>query len=305
MLKKFIKGLLPNPFDTLLKSAVKEGRKKILVVWNRGLGDIPLGLYALVYKIKQYIPQASVTFLTREDLKEGFSLLSGVEVLSSSLLKRGFPFSLEDLLSSLGRSRNEYDLVIEKPDPTRWLSWQIGKLTPKLEWNALWDPLWESFGLEPDAVYLGAHVQTETNYTYEKNWPLESWKKLFALVYEKYGCKVALFGFNPTVDLTGEGIVDLRGKTNLFSMLSIIKNRCSYLVVPDSGVLSFTYYVDVDFPIKVVSLWADPHQGVLKQKVASPNPSFVHIPLKGKKEQVSTIQVEDVEAALFGEKSYG
>lgn len=81
-------------------------------------------------------------------------------------------------------------------------------------------------------------------------------------------------------------------------MLSLIKNRCRYLVVPDSGVLSITYYIDVPFAIDVVSLWADPRQGVLRQKVASPNPLLRHHPLIANNKDLRTIPVQTVMDAL-------
>jgi hypothetical protein len=77
-------------------------------------------------------------------------------------------------------------------------------------------------------------------------------------------------------------------------MLSAIRNRCSVLVAPDSGVLTMAYYLDVDDPITIVSLWADPRQGILKQGVASPNPRLRHVPLRGEGEDVSKIPVDDV-----------
>jgi hypothetical protein len=49
----------------------------------------------------------------------------------------------------------------------------------------------------------------------------------------------------------------------------------------------------------VVSLWADPKQGVLRQRVASPNQKLEHIPLVGKKENIATIPPKDVLEALF------
>ena len=77
-------------------------------------------------------------------------------------------------------------------------------------------------------------------------------------------------------------------------MLSIIKNCCSHLVVPDSGVLSLTYFIDQSFPLTIVSLWADPLQGVLKQNVASPNPLLVHHPLIAKDGDLKNVSVEQV-----------
>jgi hypothetical protein len=84
-------------------------------------------------------------------------------------------------------------------------------------------------------------------------------------------------------------------------MLSIIKNRCRYLLVPDSGVLSITYYIDASFPIDIVSLWSDPKQGILKQRVASPNPLLRHTPLIAKNRDLRNVSVESVMNALFPE----
>jgi hypothetical protein len=77
-------------------------------------------------------------------------------------------------------------------------------------------------------------------------------------------------------------------------MLALIKNCCSHLVVPDSGVLSLTYFIDQSFPLTIVSLWADPLQGVLKQNVVSPNPVLVHHPLIAKEGDLKNVSVEQV-----------
>jgi ADP-heptose:LPS heptosyltransferase len=290
-----------NPFDTILKTAQKKEKTRFLVCWNRGLGDIPLGLYALTYRIRQFVPDAEVTFATRSDLADGFQLLRGVHVIVDPEWKRGVPFDLNQTLSKAGLSRSDFDVILEKPDPTRWLKWQLGKLTPKLRWNPEWDSLCNRFPLSADKTYVGVHVQTETNYSYEKNWPAEYWKECFQKGVLQHGVEFILFGFAPNPVFEGPGIVDLRGKTNLFEMLSIIKNRCRFLLVPDSGVLSITYYIDAMFPIDVVSLWADPRQGVLKQNVDSPNPLYYHRPLIAQNKDLRTVTVDDALTALFSE----
>ncbi|MBI2812271.1 MAG: hypothetical protein HYX67_15775 [Candidatus Melainabacteria bacterium] len=288
-----------NPLDTLLKRAAKRQARSVLICWNRGLGDIPLGLYALTQRIRQHIPTARITFATRTDLSDGFKMLGGVSTLVDPHWKRGVPFDLERTLAQAGLSASDFDIVLERPDPTRWLMWQLGKLTPKLQWHIQWDSLCEKYALDPRKRYIGVHVQTETNYAYEKNWPVEYWKEFFRKAVKEHGAEIILFGFAPEPSFDGEGIVDLRGKTTLFEMLSIIKNRCSYLLVPDSGVLSITYYIDASFPIEVVSLWADPHQGVLRQNVPSPNPELTHTPLIAKDKDLRTIPVDLALQALF------
>jgi ADP-heptose:LPS heptosyltransferase len=291
----------PNPLDVLLKEAKEKGHKKILIGWNRGLGDIALGLFALVYRIHEYLPQAKVTFLTRPDLEEGFLLLGNVSVLVSPAIQRGREFSVTEELQKLGCSTADFDLIIEKPDPTRWLYWQIGKLTPRLAWKNEWDSLHEKFALPIGALeapVIGVHVQTETCYNYEKNWPATHWNHFFTQVTKKLNAHILLFGFQRQPVFEGPRIMDLRGKTNLLEMLSIIKNCCSHLVVPDSGVLSLAYYLDISTPLKVISLWADPRQGVLRQKVPSPNRLFHHVPMVGKNKDTSRIPVEEVLEAL-------
>ncbi|MCB1109850.1 MAG: hypothetical protein KDK64_02625 [Chlamydiia bacterium] len=301
-MKKLFDAIRPNPFDKLLKKMVREEKRRFLVVWNRGLGDIPLGLYALVHRIRRYIPHASITFMTRKDLAEAFTMLEGVQVIVGEKWKRGQSFDVEETLKEHALSGNMFDVVLEKPDPTRWLKWQLGTLVPRLQWQNKWDALVERYALDPEETYIGCHVQTETgvHYGYEKNWDLPSWQALFNKIQEEKKGKILLFGMEKTPAFLMDHIIDLRGETNLFEMLSLIKNCCRYLVAPDSGVLSIAYYVDAHYPIRVVSLWADPKQGVLRQNVDSPNTQLEHIPLHGKNDHVANISVHTVYHALFG-----
>ena len=124
-------------------------------------------------------------------------------------------------------------------------------------------------------------------------------KSFFKKQCANKGWKLFCSGLRPLLCFEEEGIVDLRGKTNLFEMLSIIKNRCRYLLVPDSGVLSITYYIDAHFPIDVVSLWADPRQGILKQNVSSPNPFLRHVPLIAKNKDLRTVEIGAAMSSLF------
>ena len=94
-------------------------------------------------------------------------------------------------------------------------------------------------------------------------------------------------------------MIDLRGRTSLFDLLSIVKNRCRAVILPDSGLLAMIYYLDESFPIEVISLWADPYQGVLKQNVASPNPQLVHRPLIGLLKDLSTLTADTVMREAF------
>ncbi len=281
-LKQLFRKFAPNPLDQRLKKLAASNCKKILIPWNRGLGDIPLGLYATIKRIRDFIPDADITFMTRSDLSDGFSLLEDVKTIVMPEWRRHTPYTLPSDLSS-------YDYVLENADPTWWVSWQLGKLVPKLVWNSAWDNLHEKFQL-PDNC-LGVHVNSETSYGYQKNWPTEKFEELFNSI----SSPILLFGLHKTHSFKHPHIIDLRGEMTLPEMLSIIKNKCQTLLTPDSGVLSLLYYLDVAFPLRIISLWADPHQGVLKQNVSSPNPLLTHIPiLSSNKKTAAPIPVSEV-----------
>lgn len=292
MFKKLLRKFGPNPLDKILENARSKNQKKFLLFWNRGLGDIALGLYAIVHRIREYIPDAEITFLTRANLHDGFVLLNGVKVIVAPNLKRGDTVDIRALVDT-----SKYDVVIPSPDPTHWVKWQLGTLTPELHWQEEWDALCKKFDLDRSGKYVGAHVQTETNYASWRDWPLSSWQQLFENITAE-GKKVLLFGFETHPPFNMEGVIDLRGKTPLFELLSIIKNHCEAIVVPDSGISSMVYFLKENFPIKHISLWADPNMGILKQNVASPNKSLQHIPLIGKDKDITTISPEEVYAHI-------
>lgn len=284
-----------NEFDKLLKGAAKDNAKKFLIVWNRGLGDIPLGLYALIVRVKAFIPEAEITFITRKELGPAFDLLEETRAITVPWWERGKQISLDETIKELNLS-GTYDILLENVNPTKWLSWQIGKITPRLCWDNKHDKLWRRFSLDPGLFYIGAHINTETGqfYGYRKDWPFENWEMLFDRLLERPDIRLILFGLKKTGGFNHPSVLDLREETGLLEMLSIIKNSCRILIAPDGGILTLAYYLDVQFPITIVSLWSDPNQGVLKQAVASPNKLLKHLPLIGRDNDISTISAEDV-----------
>ncbi|MBI5892859.1 MAG: hypothetical protein HZB79_04275 [Deltaproteobacteria bacterium] len=292
-----------NPHDIyrILKKAERSGHKRFLVVWNRGLGDVALGLYTFIKKIKEHIPDAEITFITRPDLLEAFYFLEGVMAIAVPWWKRGDRLRRLDAIDALKRLKMDadYDVIIEKIDPTKHLKEQIGRIVPRLIWKDFYDDLHKRFDdiffIAKGKKIIGAHIETETQrfYGYKKDWDLEKWKTLFDML-KKGGFFIVLFGLEKKHGFENDRIIDLRGKTTLLECLSIIKNRCNVLLAPDSGILSLTYYIDSTFPIAVVSLWADSAQGVLKQAVASPNKGLKHMPIIGKDGDISRITPEEV-----------
>jgi len=290
--KIFSKG---NELDKILEKAGDDNLKRFLVVWNRGLGDIALGLYAFMLRVRSFIPDAEITFITRKELEEAFLLLEGAMVITVPWWERGRPVNIERVVEDFNLA-SKFDVIFDNLNPTKWLVWQIGKVTPRLKWKAEYDRHWRRFFNEPSGIYIGVHLNTETQqfYGYRKDWPVENWKRLFESLSNKPDIRIILFGLNKKEPFNLPSVIDLRGETTLLEMLSIIKNCCNILIAPDGGVLSITYYLDVYFPITVISLWGDPNQGVLKQAVPSPNPGLVHIPLIGAGKDVSRISVDEV-----------
>jgi ADP-heptose:LPS heptosyltransferase len=291
--KIFNKRAARNELDILLEKARQDNAKSFLVPWNRGLGDIALGLYAFTVRVRSFIPDARITFITRSELKEAFSLLLGTEVIGIPWLARGNPIDIHKVIKDL--DIKGHDIILENINPTKWLAWQIGTLVPKLKWKDEYDDPWKRFNLNTSVFYIGAHIDTETHQFYgnKKDWPIENWEMLFEKFYNT-NVRVILFGLKSTHLFDHPSIIDLRGKTSLLEMLSITKNCCNILIAPDGGVLSITYYLDVYFPIAVISLWGDSNQGILKQAVPSPNTGLKHFPITGKGKNVTKISVDEV-----------
>ncbi len=300
MFRTLCRHFLPNRLDSICKRAARRGEKNILLCWNRGLGDIPLGLYAIVHRIRHWIPDAAVTFLIRENLQEGFSLLQGVQTIAAPDWKRGEPYDVEKTLSAIGRSPSEFDIVIPWPTPTDWVRWQRGTLVPRLTWDESHDGLCKRFDLPHGFTYIGIQLSCETDYGLWRNWPVQRWREFFDELKKFPLLRPILFGIKREETFESGQVIDLRGQTSLLEALSIIKNRCRYLIALDSGLLSMSYYLDALFPLQIISLWADPDHGILKQNVPSPNPLLIHRPLIGQRRDLSSISAQEVLQSIIG-----
>lgn len=289
-----------NPLDTMLKKLAAENKSRLLIAWNRGLGDIPLGLYAVCHRVRSFIPNASITVLTRPSLAQGFAMLKEVKTLVAPDWVRGEPFSVREALEKHHLSPNMFDIVFDWIDITRWLRWQLGTLVPKLTWKKEWDDLSCRFQLDPKQTYIAAQVQTETKTFYDRSrdWKLSSWSDLFCRITSKKKEKILLFGLEQNPSFLMDGVIDLRGKTSVLEMIALIKNHCRALLAPDSGVVAMVYFLNQTFPLRLVSLWGSPNWGVLRQKVASPNEQLNHIPLIGAHRDIDQIGVDAVYEAL-------
>ena len=298
MFRRFRRKFFKSPFELILKRAKKKGKKKFLLIWNRGLGDIPLGLYPMVKKIREEILESEITFLIREDLKEGFLLFKGVDAIVVNSLKRGEKYGLKKVLKEKNLLKKDFDFFIKKPNPAFWVRDDWRKIVPKLSWDKKFDNLYERFNLGDKKVYLGVQTHSETNHSNWRDWPEKRWEEFFREL-GKRKIKVLLFGVNRKKLFPYKNIIDLRGKTTILEMMCVIKNLCSHMVLPDGGILSILYYLDTFFKIRIVSLWGD-SQGVLERGVKSPNKGLEHIPIFVRGRDLMEIKIFEVLSGLFG-----
>jgi ADP-heptose:LPS heptosyltransferase len=286
-------------FDRAVERAKDDSRTRFLFFWNRGLGDIALGLVPLFLRLRDEIHGARIEVITREELRTAFELAGVDKLYVVPNLVREALIDIDAASESLGFELADFAAVFDYPDPNRWLVGQRRRYPPRLAWIARWDSLVDRFrAVGRDGPVIGAHVDSETAgfYGYVKDWPAEKWQQLLARFPAE--CQWVLFGNAPSSALSGENVLDLRGRTSFPELMSIIRNRCRVLVAPDSGVLTMAYYLDAPFEIEVISLWSDPRQGILLQGCASPNPRLRHTALQSPGEDIRRLEVETVGAEV-------
>lgn len=302
--RRFLDATIGTPWERLLRRARLREATRFIIFWNRGLGDIPLGLHQVVVELKEQLPAARITVVTRAELAECFELLPVDEIVVDPKLSRADRDVARQSMRRAGLVVDPHDVVLASPDPTRWFR-NGRRRQPRLVWPGRFDALARRFDAlfdaEPgDWIDIAVHVSSETAtfYTYRKDWPLDRWQSLFDALRLRHPVRFVLLGLARDAAFDGMRCVDLRGRTSLLEMLSVIMQRCRLLIAPDSGVLTMAYCLDVARPLDVVSLWSDPRQGILKNGMASPNPLLRHIPLVGADEQVERISVDEVVSAV-------
>lgn len=291
-----------DPYERALARAVRERRDRIVFYWNRGLGDIALGLVPMFERAVERVPGASIEVITRTDLVEPFSLTAAARVHAVPGLERTERIGASTACARLASDPREGALAIDAPDPTRWLAAAGARAAPpRFRWNPGHDALASRFADSGDPrPWIAVHVSTETSahYRYVKDWTADAWRELFRQAALRHDALFVLLGLAPEPAFAEPNVLDLRGRTGFLEMLALIHTRCAALVAPDGGVLNALYFLDTERPITVVSLWSDPLQGILKARAASPNPGLVHVPLVGAGNDVRAVPPGDVLAAL-------
>lgn len=290
-----------TPFDRALALAGQTGQRDFVFGWNRGLGDIALGLVPLFLRIRARCAGSRIVLVTRPDLADMAALAAVDDVVIVEGLLRDAPLDPVPAARARGFCFHGEPVVFADPDPTRWLDGQRTSFPPRLAWSPAFDALAGRFGMPDDGrTVIAAHVNSETAqfYGYVKDWPAASWRDLIARFPAERGVHWILFGNAPAPSFDGANVTDLRGQTTLLELLALIRTRCRVLLAPDSGILTAVYYLDGKDPLEVISLWSDPRQGILKQGCAAPNPALHHHALVGADNDVRKLRVGDVEVAL-------
>ena len=95
--------LAGDPYERALARGAKERRRRIVFFWNRGLGDIALGLVPMFARAAERIPGASIEVVTRADLEEPFRLTDARVVHVVPGLARGDRLAAGDACARLFR----------------------------------------------------------------------------------------------------------------------------------------------------------------------------------------------------------
>ncbi len=263
--RKLAEIILPNPFVQILKKLKNDA--SIILFWNRGLGDIPLLMYPLLSIIRKNCHNAKITIITRKDLYEGFLLLdASLTVFSSEKLIRKMPEPYSEILAELNLIPSNYDYIFYRPAAANWGRRERKGLICRLNWNETFFTPHEIKTTKPIAVL---HINSETVYKFEKNLAEEAWHYIIGDLKHK-GYFVIAVGFSQN---SGDFDVDqdLRGKTSLFELISLMINHKGLFIGPDSGLLNTLYYLDVQVGYHLISFWSNPRVGLLKQNTPSPN----------------------------------
>ncbi len=288
-------------FERALRAARRRDAHDYVFCWNRGLGDIALGLVPLLALVRAHDSQSRITVFTRAELTEMFMLTDVDAIHAVAGLQRGAPVDPAAAAAQAGVALSPTATLFADPDPTLWLAGRGDGRCPSLRWNAAWNARADRlFPASANEIVIGAHVNSETAqyYGYTKDWPAAAWAQLCARFPAASNVRWMLFGNAPATHFAQANLVDLRGRTTLLDLLALIRTRCSILVAPDSGVLTAAFYLADDFPLELVSLWSDPRQGVLKQGCPSPNRRLRHTPLHGAGEDVRNLAVDAVASAV-------
>ena len=290
--------LFGDPYERALHAAARNPPARLVYFWNRGLGDIALGLVPMFQRARECVPRTAIEVVTRPDLAEAFALTDADIVHVAPSLVRDDARTLAHACAQLASDPRIGALVFDDPDPNRWLAIAPARCTPRLNWNSALDTRAPRVDAEPPCIAVHVSTETAQHYGYTKDWPAQRFRELFAIALRDSAARFVLLGHRADEPFEAPNVVDLRGRTGLIEMIAFVRTRCAALLAPDGGVLNAIYWLDAQFPIRVVSLWSDARQGVMRARAPSPNRDLVHVPLVGAHRDVANVGVDRVVDAL-------
>jgi len=250
--------------------------KSICILWNRGLGDIPLAFYQILFRFYDNSPSTEVHILTRADIAPLFSMITSIpkKNIHVTEINRTDSISLREILELKKRHCIHNSLLaLHKAKLGDHISRNpmlIPRLTYKPRPLKYAEKLIDNRPAKNKKLLI--HIDTETSefYTRNKNWPIENWTKLFSILLPM-GFTICLLGTKKTHHFKDLKLIDLRGETTMNDVFDLAFHWASHLIGPDSGIVNATYYLDACFPIIIVSYWGDNGEGIMKLGVQSPN----------------------------------
>ena len=108
-------------FDRALENTRADPRNAYLFFWNRGLGDIALGLVPLFDRIRSRSPRSRIVVITRKELHAAFELTDADEVHALPGLAREERVDISAACRALRLDHASFSAVFDYPDPNRWL----------------------------------------------------------------------------------------------------------------------------------------------------------------------------------------
>src|SRR4029450_5312304 len=118
--------------DRAVRRAAAGPRRDFLFFWNRGLGDIALGLVPVFARVRRDVPGARISVVTRPELKEPSAPTGADAVVTIAGLARDERVTLADLRAIAGLELDRCAAVFEDPDVNRWLRGRRAEVPPRV-----------------------------------------------------------------------------------------------------------------------------------------------------------------------------
>lgn len=300
--------------DRLLARARREGKRRFVFAWIRGLGDVAFILNEFTRYVLKEVPGATVSALVRPGLEEACRWIQGIdrvitvdewrrEMILDSLWGYAFPTPREirRALRSRGLEK-DFDLILPYP-LGRWYDRDPEKRSPFLRWTekeARYGAkrIREAFpGESGFVITVNTSIGTDRFYPFDKEWGTANFSLLIRKILDSIPESRIIL-----VDAVREGkieedrrLLDLRGGLTVSQSISVIAASDLFLCL-DGGAVNLLYFLkDIDLSV-IVLLGRISCFTPLRYPPASGNLRLM--PVFGQDEDIHRITVEAVREAL-------